>query len=470
MSWRSRQEGNAENLNVQKVPILWMFTLSPDMSPTACRQRLSPAILRHMAKRGKADFIFQRPGSENWWIKLRSGGKRLERSLGTPDRRQAEVAALPLIAQHKAALLAVRPRFETIWQHKLEPGREHVGEDGGRIIATDKELIHIGHNGSIVRTEPNGGTAYRLIAERVNVRSLADAYRETNFGYGPAGSRRKALTKNSDDELLETYLHMANITGYYEREARNVWSLYKTLTDSKPLKDADRDDGRKLVAHFENEGLKSATIKKKVGWLNSMVHLAIKEGRLKFNPFSSVVPKRDDRQRRLPLSDDDMKLIKRNLDQLVDSEQLLVRVLAGTGMRLSEAFEIDGEEKERGVRYVIVGKKTEQSLRRVPLPAAVLPFLPKSIKGRLFDWTKHRDPADAASKQLNRFLDGVGITDRRKVVHSLRHRAQDRLRAAECPEDIRWAILGHEERTVAAGYGEGFPVTLLRKWIDKIGF
>jgi hypothetical protein len=30
--------------------------------------------------------------------------------------------------------------------------------------------------------------------------------------------------------------------------------------------------------------------------------------------------------------------------------------------------------------------------------------------------------------------------------------------SAGCPEDVRWAILGHEEETVAAGYGEGFPV------------
>jgi hypothetical protein len=44
------------------------------------------------------------------------------------------------------------------------------------------------------------------------------------------------------------------------------------------------------------------------------------------------------------------------------------------------------------------------------------------------------------------------------------------LRAAGCPEDVRWSILGHEEEIVAAGYGEGFPVTLLRKRIDKIGF
>ncbi|MGB7098124.1 MAG: hypothetical protein WBD95_05055 [Xanthobacteraceae bacterium] len=179
------------------------------------------------------------------------------------------------------------------------------------------------------------------------------------------------------------YLKHANVIGYYEREARAVWELYKQLTDSKPLKDADGDDGRKLVAHFEGEGLKSATIEKKVGWLNAAVNLAIKEGRLKFNPFSSIVPKRNDKQRRLPLSDADMKVIRRNLGKLDASEQLLSRLLASTGMRLSEAFEIDGEEKERGVRYVIAGKKTEQSLRRVPLPATVLPFLPEKIRGPL---------------------------------------------------------------------------------------
>jgi hypothetical protein len=91
--------------------------------------------------------------------------------------------------------------------------------------------------------------------------------------------------------------------------------------------------------------------------------------------------------------------------------------------------------------------------------------IPKLIKGPLFE-----GGAPAASKRLNRFLNNCGIVDRRKVVHSLRHRAQDRLRAAGCPEDTRWAILGHEEKTVAAGYGEGFPVPMLKRWVDKIGF
>ena len=282
---------------------------------------------------------------------------------------------------------------------------------------------------------------------------------------------RPALqVKTDDDKVLETYIKHRKLSGYIEREARDVWMLFKTLTNNKPLKNCDRDDGRKLVTHFEERGLKSATIEKKIAWLNAAVNLAIREGRLRFNPFASIVPRVRDKTRRLPLADADMKAIKRNLTQLGVGDQLLVRLLASTGMRLSEAFEIDSEAKERGVRYVMVGKKTAQSLRRVPLPAAVLPHLPKSIVGPLFNRSKNADPSDAASKRLNRFLDDIGITDPRKVVHSFRHRAQDRLRAAECPEDIRWSILGHEEETVADSYGTGFSVPQLKKWIDKIRF
>ncbi|MCC8937921.1 hypothetical protein H8A97_22910 [Bradyrhizobium sp. Arg62] len=104
------------------------------------------------------------------------------------------------------------------------------------------------------------------------------------------------------------------------------------------------------------------------------------------------------------------------------------------------------------------------SKRRVPFPKLLIPYLPKRINRPLFS-----DSIPAASKRLNRFLDNCGIDDPDKVVHSLRHRAQDRLRAAGCPQDYRRALPGHEKKTVAEGYGEGFPVPLLRKWIDRIG-
>ena len=69
------------------------------------------------------------------------------------------------------------------------------------------------------------------------------------------------------------------------------------------------------------------------------------------------MPKRDDKLVRLPLREADVKTVKRNFGQLDKHDQLLFRVLATTGMRLSEAFEIENEQKEGGCRYVIIGKK-----------------------------------------------------------------------------------------------------------------
>jgi integrase len=409
-------------------------------------------------------YLMKRNGSHNWRIRLQYPGEpAFEKSLGVRDEKEAEIVALrdygDKIAEHKARLLAARPRIELAWRKEYKPGL-HVGPDGGHIFATDRELHHLDSEGVTIRTTPNGEPEHRIV----------NLERRLGIPYAPIQVTDKVrpslAVKNGDDALFETYLKHANVTGYFEREARAVWALYKMLTDNKPLKDASRDDGRKLVAHFEGQGLKSSTVEKKIMWLRAAVNLAIGEGSLKFNPFSSIVPKRNDKTVRLPLSQADIKETKRNLDRLDKADQMLFRLLATSGMRLSEAFEIDGEMKERGCRYVIVGKKTDQSLRRVPLPAGALPYLPKVIKGPLFD-----GGAPAASKRLNRFLNiDCGIVDPRKVLHSLRHRAQDRLRAAGCPEDTRWAILGHEEETVAAGYGEGFPVQLLKQWIDKIWF
>jgi integrase len=397
----------------------------------------------------KIDYLFHKNDSPNYYIRFQRGGKDVITSLRTSNRLEAEARAAVKIGDHKAALLAARPKVTTIWDstHK-QFGLRFI--EGKQVFVTERELRDP-ETGAVIG--PNGGWA-ELLTPAPRGGPSFKAYDEAKRLAPPA--------RNGDDGIFETYLKHAKVTGYYEREARAMWALFRSLCD-KPLKDCNRDDGRKLVAHFKGQDIKSATIRKKIGWLTSAVNLAIKEGRLTFNPFSAVVPKSDDddKEKRLPLDEADIRAMKRNLeDKLGESDELLVRLLGATGMRLSEAFELGAEMKERGCRYVIVGSKTPQSRRRVPLPS----FMPV-IKGPLFDGGPR-----AASKRLNRFLREIGIADPRKVVHSLRHRAQDRLRAAGCPQDVRWAILGHEEKTVAAGYGEGFPVTMLAKWMAKIGF
>ncbi len=419
-------------------------------------------------------YLFQRPDSKFWQLKLQSPDGRREISLRTTDKAQAEILALPLIAEHKQKLLANRPTLAPIWLHELEPNREHPGPDGGKIVAMDRELIYIDASGAVIKTAPNGRHAMQVTNAPLDLQRPEVAARwHRTVQELINGPRPAVATRGDDNKIIETYLAHVKLSGSQEREPRAMWALFRELCPGIKLKDATRDDGRKLVAHLQERGNKSATIEKKISWLNAACNLSIKEGTLRFNPFASIVPKSKDALLRLPFKDDDMKLIGDNLDKLPPADQLMIRVLATTGMRLGECFHINGESKERGVRFVIVGSKTDQSLRRVPLPAKLLPLLPPTIKGQLFPLGGRsiERASKTASARLMRWLrEECRIEDDAKVLHSFRHRAQDRLRAAGCREDIRWGVLGHEKKTIAEGYGEGFPVTVLKKWIDKIGF
>jgi integrase len=215
------------------------------------------------------------------------------------------------------------------------------------------------------------------------------------------------------------------------------------------------------------EGLKSATIQKHVGLLRSAINLSVKLGQFRnANPFTGIGNSDGkDKLERSPFTEADMIYLRSRLGELKPELQLLWIVLATTWMRLSEAFEIKEEDIEGGVRFVTVGTKTPQSRRRVPVPADLEPYLPPTITGPLFTGV-----SKIMGKDLNRFIRRVGIIDERKVLHSLRHRAASRLRAAKCPPDVRYQLLGHEITTVAEDYGEGFPVPILKEWIDKISW
>jgi integrase len=191
------------------------------------------------------------------------------------------------------------------------------------------------------------------------------------------------------------------------------------------------------------------------------------------NPFIDVVPKLEDSTKREPLFEKDMLCVKNNLHKLRDEDQLLWIWLATTGMRLSEPFEVDREFEEAGIRYIVVGHKTPSSRRRIPIPDPVAKRLPKPITAKVFS-----DKAETAAKRIRYFLKGLGISydkakdsgNKTQTLHSLRHRAADRLRAADCPDQIRYELLGHEEVTIAQSYGRGYPVAKLKDWIEKVGW
>ncbi|HET8919462.1 MAG TPA: hypothetical protein VFN27_07270, partial [Xanthobacteraceae bacterium] len=189
---------------------------------------------------------------------------------------------MPFIAEHKQRLLENRPRLETGFLHKMAPGKTHPAPDGsGSIIATDQTLIYLDAGGNVLRQESNripttelvNGPEFKPANGKVTIAGLVDwANKSKSLSDALSAERPTVATKNGDDALFELYIKEAEVTGYPEREARAVWAVFKSLTDGNALKDCTRDDGRKLVAHFEGQGLKTASIRKKVMWLCSAVN------------------------------------------------------------------------------------------------------------------------------------------------------------------------------------------------------
>lgn len=407
----------------------------------------------------KGDYLYRKPGSQMWRIKLQyspsMGRPNVRRSLGTPNREEAEIIALPLIQQHKRDLYrarnAISRRLHVTSIETLFPVGESKLADGTEVIATPTTAV-LFRDGLVIERKDN------VVMNFVDVTNTFDPDAENE---APILTE---LSLDADFAFLEMFLALKERNRYYVKEARDNWVQFKALVNGKLLKNCTRDDGRKLVAHLKKKGDKNATIIKKLNYLGAPVNYAIKEGKLSFNPFASIAPQDNDSTKRYPFEDEDMAKVAAELSNFNPEERLLWVLLATTGMRLGEAFHIQLEKVEKSIRYVEVGSKTEQSHRRVPLPDAALPYLPAKIQGPLFD-----SNAKNLGRVLLRRIRKLGIDEVGKVLHSLRHRAKDRLRAEGCPLDLQYEVLGHEEKTIAAGYGHGSPMTLLKPWIDKIG-
>jgi integrase len=60
------------------------------------------------------------------------------------------------------------------------------------------------------------------------------------------------------------------------------------------------------------------------------------------------------------------------------------------------------------------------------------------------------------------------ITDKKITMHSLRHRMKDKLRNTGCPENLSMEILGHSQGSVAANYGSGYAIEVMREALVKV--
>ena len=54
------------------------------------------------------------------------------------------------------------------------------------------------------------------------------------------------------------------------------------------------------------------------------------------------------------------------------------------------------------------------------------------------------------------------------VIHGFRHSFRDRLRAIECPSEIIDQLGGWSLKSIGQGYGKGYELSILSKWMKMI--
>jgi integrase len=152
--------------------------------------------------------------------------------------------------------------------------------------------------------------------------------------------------------------------------------------------------------------------------------------------------------------------------------------LIDTGARLSEIVGLEVQDVDLQERSITIrpnsirGLKTKGSHRTLPLSHRAAETLQKYRKGKedgeaIFPKYARPRGNDAASAMLMKRLRTI-ITDKKLTMHSLRHRMKDKLRNTGCPEAISMAILGHGSNTVAANYGSGYALDVMREHMEKV--
>lgn len=233
-----------------------------------------------------------------------------------------------------------------------------------------------------------------------------------------------------------------------------------------------------------DRGLSKASIKRLFSVLRGSTNFAVRElGLDEIKTFSAMylgdehgreaIKRRTFDQQQLVTVFDECKRID-------DEPRWLIALLSDSGMRLSEAIGavkanlvLDAEHPHLIVRtHPWRRLKTNSSERLVPLVGRSYWAAERALEEAQGDFLfpKYCDgqvsKSNSASAALNKWLSPR--VPKSCVVHSFRHTLRDRLRAVECPSDIIDRIGGWSVDGVGEGYGDGYPVKVLAKWMNKI--
>ena len=265
-----------------------------------------------------------------------------------------------------------------------------------------------------------------------------------------------------------------------ERLRKDMQHIYgKQKLKYVSLSDISRQDANDLRDHLLSRVSANSAVRM-LGVVRTAINHAIIEHSLNIpNVFTNLRIKGAGASKldRLPLSDTQIVHLEPAYSNDTTAWALFV-CLRDTGCRVSEIAGLRVKDCDTDKECLIISPtpwrtlKTNNSQRSVPLSPEAIKALEEVSQGKdpeapLFPQYAKERGEDNCSAMLMKRLRTI-ITDKKLTTHSLRHRMKDKLRNTGCPEAISMAILGHGSNTVAANYGSGYALDVMREHMEKV--
>jgi integrase len=306
----------------------------------------------------------------------------------------------------------------------------------------------------------------------------------------PAIQVVKSSDVHKNDTLLlsqacELYLRLKGVGKdrvFIRTANRNTQYVAKLLGD-RPISSYSSNEAAQFRDWCIGQGMGIKTVKSVFASVRAIINIAIsEEGFDCSNAFAKTYfPNDDNAQSRQPISMQDIKKVQSLCKDIDDEMRWLIALISDTGMRLGEAAGLLKEDIKvnEPIPHIDLKPhpwrtlKTKGSQRLIPLTNEALWASRRLLDAHndsIFAFPRYCDErsckANSASGGLNKWLHQY-VPDN-CVIHSFRHSLRDRLRAVECPSDIVDAIGGWKTSGVGHGYGNGYPLEVLNRWMKRI--
>lgn len=298
------------------------------------------------------------------------------------------------------------------------------------------------------------------------------------------GQHRKQKLDPKPDEVRALYLdRRGQGKGKpFEQMVARAFRYLREIIGDRRMSQYERMDAVKLRDKLLDRGLAPQSVERTLSIISTGMKLIITEYGLPYdNVFAKVdCGKAQETKARVPFTVDEIRQLQAEAKAVDDEARWLLALLSDTGMRLSEGAGLAVEDVQLNCEFphLIIqphpwrSLKTSSSTRKLPLVGESLwaakramsatnaPYLfPSICDGQT---TKGNSTSAKLNKWMKARIKGEG-----KVVHSFRHSMRDRLRAVECPPDIIDQLGGWTTGGVGQGYGSGYPMEVLAKWLGR---